>query len=278
MEVKLTSLGKLISDCWSRAEVETAKTIVKKHPSPSEEEITFLFSGEFRIAVEAASEKGMIEHAFLEDLHASIPNLSFEITRHTKGLIARINVHGRWHEGRVSGADLGIVILRPLVRVRNAGTTVEFHRNHGNGLLAQAKLGKQLGLTGKLKWDTLTQRQQDLFPKLHEYYSLLLYRLQGQTNLKPFSWQLCKKYSVEQAQEWLQTNVFPAELSSTEVLRMLFARAIGTEDPKLIKTIIDPSISDARSIEVHIFWPDGGGPPPSLSVYQSQTVQQQIRH
>jgi hypothetical protein len=282
MDVNLTTLGQLIESCWNCAETETAKGVAQKHPTPTEEEITFLFSGELRMAIAAASAAGEVVRAFLRDLRNSIPNLDFGITQRVGGLIARVNLHGRWHEGKVSGADLGIVIMRPVVWIAGAGTKIEFRRNRGTGLLAQAKLGRRLDPDGAHKWGTLTKPQQRLLPKRRDYYSLLLYRLDGEKELKPFGWQLCKAHTVRQAEQWLQSNAFPEEISSSEVLGKLFAGTIGTQDSKLIETIIDPNASDARSIEIDIFWPDGAGPPPSYPLSEThgekQRMQQRIRH
>lgn len=280
MDVKLTNLGKLIEGCWNRAEGETIQAIAQKHPAPDEDEITFLLSGELRTAVAEASDAGRVETAFLTDLRQSIHTLDLDITRWTSGLIARVNRHGRRHEGKVSGADLGVVIMRPLVRLAFGGTSIEFRRDHATGLLAQAKLGRQADPSdGGHAWDGLTRPQERLYPKRRAYYSLLLYRLNGQNadELKPFGWQLCRQHTVKQVQKWLQVDAFPEEISSSEVLRKLFAGSIGTENPKLIKSVIDPPKLEARSITIHIFWPDGAGPPPSPLLHRQQQGNQQVQ-
>jgi len=281
VDVKLTTLEQLIERCWNSAEVETAKAVVQKHPSPSEEQLTFLFSGELRRAIGDASSARRIETAFLADLRRSIPRLDLGVARRAGGLVARVNLHGRWHEGNVSAADLGIVITRPLVRLSPGRINVEFRRDHPTGLLAQAKLGRAVGPTeGGHAWGRLTQSQAGLFPKRRGYYSLLLYRLNGQNSdeLEPFAWQLCRNYTVRQVKKWLRSDAFPGEISSSEVLRRLFARMIGTEDPKVIQTIIDPTGAGAHSIELQIFWPDGSGPPPSFPLCELQHKRQEVHH
>jgi hypothetical protein len=98
-EVKLTTLGKLIEHYWNQAEAETAKAVAEKHHSPNEEEVTFLFIGELRTSVENASVTGQVERAFLTDLR-SVPGLDDAVARRGSGLVARVNFHGRQHEGR----------------------------------------------------------------------------------------------------------------------------------------------------------------------------------
>ena len=111
MDVRLENLGKLIEECWNQAEGETIQAVAQKHPAPDEDEITFLFSGELRNSVAKASEAGRVEKAFLKDLRQSIPAADLDMTRWSSGLVARVNRHSRSHEGKVSGADLGVVIL-----------------------------------------------------------------------------------------------------------------------------------------------------------------------
>jgi hypothetical protein len=155
--------------------------VAQRHPAPDEDEITFLFSGELRNSVTEASETGSVEEAFLKDLRQSIPASALDMRQWTRGLVARVNRHSRWNEGKVSGADLGVVIMRPLVQLGFRGNSIEFRRDHATGLLAQAKLGRP-GRSGHA-WDGLTRPQEDLYPKRREYYSLLLYRLNGQTQM-----------------------------------------------------------------------------------------------
>lgn len=280
MNVRLANLEKLIEECWNRAEGETIQAVAQQHPAPDEDEITFLFSGELRNSVADASAAGRVKMAFLKDLYQSIPASDLDMRQWTRGLVARVNRHSRWHEGKVSGADLGVVIMRPLVQLAFGGDSIEFLRDRATGLLAQAKLGRQEdpGRSGHA-WDGLTRPQERLYPKRREYYSLLLYRLNGQNadELSPFGWQLCREHTVRQVQKWLRLGAFPKEISSSEVLRKLFARSIGTENPKLIESVIDPPEQEARSITVHIFWPDGAGPPPSVLLHRRQQGNQQVQ-
>jgi hypothetical protein len=160
------------------------------------------------------------------------------------------------------------------------GARVEFRRDNTTGLLAQAKLGLLAGsANGKRKWDDLTKTQERLYPKRRKYYSLLLYRLSGErlSELGPFAWQLCKQYTVKRVKQWLKSDTFPDEVSSSDVLERLFARAIGIEDSKIIDTIIDPDALDFRSIELQISWPDGAGPPPCVDLYQQEHQEQRVQ-
>jgi hypothetical protein len=91
----------LIQRCWNQAEAETAKAVAEKYHSPNEEEVTFLFTGERRTAVEKASAAREVERAFLTDLR-SISGIDDAVVRRGSGLMARVNLHGRQHEGRIN--------------------------------------------------------------------------------------------------------------------------------------------------------------------------------
>jgi hypothetical protein len=277
-EVKLTTLGKLIERCWNQAEAETAKVVAEKYHSPNEEEITFLFTGELRIAVEEASAAGKVENAFLTDL-CSVSGLEDAVARRASGLIARVNFHGRRHEGRKSASDIGIVIRRPLVQRTSYPARVDLHQDHAIGLLAQAKLGHcEVPTNSICTWKSgLTQNQVRLFPERCDYYSLLLYRLADQKELRPFRWQLCKSHTVEEIKHWLHSDTFPEEMSSSHVVRNLFAGTIGTKNKAVIQTIIDAPGSGGRFIDLHISWPDDVAPPPFLQLQQPKQTKLRVQ-
>jgi len=284
MDIKLNLLEMVVQECWSRAEDNVIQSVAQKHHAPQEDEITFLFCGELRREVERVSDAGGVEAAFLADLLGAIPDLRTDITRTFHGLIARVNQHPRWHEGKISGADLGVVVVRPVVRLGFRGSGINFIQDHARGLLAQAKLGRQPNLsTNGHEWDGLTESQKRLYPKRRGYYSLLLYRLRGANadQLTAFGWQLCEGHTLRHVKKWLKTDAFPAEILSSEVIGRLFDGSIGTDDPKIIEKVIDPPKSAVRSVTIHIFWPDGKGPPPSfpLRLHQQgcQQVQQRVR-
>lgn len=82
------------------------------------------------------------KHAgFLEDLQREFPDIAMESFSDFNGLIARVNLHNRWHEGRYSASDRGVVIRRPFAQ-RVGAYEVEIVRNQSSALLAQAKLGR----------------------------------------------------------------------------------------------------------------------------------------
>jgi len=276
LEIELANVGRLMACCWDSAESNLRILVAQKHPSPSEELITALFAGEFRTEIAKASSAGKVERAFLNDVRTAIPDLDLEIVQRASGLVARVNLPNRWHEGHLSAADISVVVRRPIVDLAFGGRRVEFHRDHATGLLAQAKLGQPVKQAkGTRKWNHMTLPQERLYPKRRKYYSLLLYRLNGPkaNELEAFRWQLCSEFTLKKVKSWLVSDIFPDEISSSEVLTRLFARTIGTEDPKIIETIIDPKANDVHSIDLQIFWPDDGGPPPSVELHQEHQAQ-----
>jgi hypothetical protein len=243
--------------------------IAKTQPNPPEELITALLEGHLRGAFEEASKNRQIESAFVEDLRSQIRGFSRADAQRFTGLIATVNPHTKPHEATVSGADFGLLIVRPQIRTSGwAHETVHCSRDHATGLLAQAKLGHQKKRGLGHRWNGLKQNQADLLPNLRSYYSLLLYRLNGMngTELEPLRWQLCHDSTVEDVKSWLRLDAFPDEIPSSEVLIRLFHRQIGTEDPDIIKNVIAPEKAKARVIEIYISWPPGAEPPSSCSL------------
>jgi len=273
-------LGRVIAGCWAEAESNLAKLIALKHPNPPEELITDLLAGELRQSVALASGSHMVEHAFLEDLEEQVPNLNVSDARRFGGLIATVVPHNKSHEGCVSAADLGVLILRPQIWLNGWGNqTIECSRDYATGLLAQAKLGHHKKHRKGYRWNTLKKKQKELFPKRREYYSLLLYHLKGKdlNEFDPLRWQLCHESKVEDLTTWLRSDRFPDEKTSSDILRMLFNGQIGATDRETIQSVIAPTQEDHRVIEIRIFWPDGSGPPPSLHL-QQEHHQQTVVH
>jgi hypothetical protein len=280
VEIELANLRGLIQACWNSAETETIKTIAAKHPSPDEENITFLLAGELRAAVANASKAGKVQMAFLADLRRSIHAANLDCMKWSTGLIARVSFHNRSHEGKLSAADLGVVIVRPRVHVEASGTRIEFNRDYATGLLAQAKLGREANSkSGRRKWTRLTKPQSTRYLERSDYYSLLLYRLDGKETgeLQPFTWQMCKEHTLDEVRTWLRLDSFPEELSSSELLRYLFARMVGTDDPRVIDQIVDPEKSMLDSISIRIFWPDRFGPPSTVELHDEQSLQRHVQ-
>jgi hypothetical protein len=284
MEIGLVKLGQLLARCWERAETETAAVIATKYHAPCEEEITFLFTGELRAIILAASNARHIESAFMEDLREQIPDLPEDAERRLKGLIARVNFHRRQHESRHSAADLGVVVRRPFVELTNSGRHLHLRLDAGRGLLAQAKLGRTADAARGFSWGRLRPSQMRLIPIRAGYYSFLLYRLVGSDGreLRPLRWQLCDgQESVDSIKQWLRADAFPNEKSSAEIIRALVAGSVGTEDPTIIDDLIDPLTDGGRTIDIDVFWPEGTAPPGTVEleryVQEPQKVFQLLR-
>ena len=280
LEIKLNKLAGVITRCWTQAETNLAQAIAVEHWNPPEEFITFLLEDKLRLAVNAASASGQIERAFLADLRSQIDGFSHSDDHKFAGLIASVNPHTKPHESKVSAADFGLLIIRPQVRLRQWSLeNIECSREHATALLVQAKLGHNKQ-GQEYRWGRLKKKQEDLFLQHQQYYSLLLYRLRGMeaNKLEALSWQLCHGATVEDAKNWLRSGIFPGEIQSSDLLKRLFARQIGTEDPQIIKTVIAPDAHTRRTIEIHISWPPGSGPPPScrLRHYHRETIEQKI--
>src|ERR1700680_315100 len=105
MQIKLPKLGRIIADCWKGAESRMQEVVPNKYPRPSEEELTFLLSGELRCEVDEASKRRRFEGAIKEDLRQHFAD---DQLRWFSDLKARVNFHSRTHEGRCSAADFGV--------------------------------------------------------------------------------------------------------------------------------------------------------------------------
>jgi hypothetical protein len=278
MDLALPKLNEIIAECWARAEEKTIQAVAEKYPAIAEEQITFLFGGELRTAVAQASARNEFATAFLADIESQFPDVSANSLSGLGGLIAQVNLHNRWHEGHRSAADMGIVINRPSLFLA-ASDLIQVIRDRSQGLLVQAKLGQATSEDTKMKWRTLTPKQQKLIPAHERYYTLLLYRLRGssKTDLGQFGWQLCGGHTVREIKDWLSRGTFPNETRSAEVIRNLGVGSIGTADPCLIERYIDPKNSQTSAIEIRVFWPDGEGPQEFVSVRQETSVVVQVR-
>lgn len=269
MEIRLQKLGDLIASCWERAEAATARAIEEKYFDPPEECITFLFASELRFVVGQASTAKAFEQAFMGDLRHQFPGLG-DALKSRGGLLARVNLHSRRHEGLLSASDLGIIVTRPSLYGHPGSLQIQVLRDKPRGLMAQAKLN---GLTGKgsLRWGSLTDKQEDLLPDHLDYCALLLYQLEGahRNKLAPFRWQLCRGFSVPDLKGWLRSGTLPKESSSRDIIRALSAGTVGTGSPEIIGKIVDPRSSRFGAIEIRVFWADGDGPPEWVSLLGS---------
>lgn len=273
--MRIETVAELLSGCWRAAEDAT----VEQCSGASEEEITFFFRKQFERVVEEASERGSFERAFLIDLDQSFWEFGrFQLEQIARGLIASVNFHRKSHEGRVSGADLGIVLARPNV-TRGVGDELRIEREWMRALLAQAKLGIPKG--DRHEWGTLTRSQLALVPRHLDYYALLLYRYadRKRARLLPFAWQSCHEHQIGDAVEWLRTDRFPEELDSETVIRRLARGAIGTSAPQVIGDVIDPHNEATDYLEIRITWRPGADPPPLYQRFVAEQPQRAVlRH
>jgi hypothetical protein len=281
MEIRLNALGQVIARCWEIAEEATTRVVAEKYHNPAEENITFLFSGELRAAVVEASSRHAFAHAFWADLHSEFPELDNHTLLQVSGLVARVNLHSRRHEGRRSASDLGVVITRPSVRGHHGSPQVEIVRAHARALMAQAKLNTRQELRdGRVRWRSLTRAQQRLLPIHQDYSALLLYRLEGtaRSELAPFKWQTCRAHTIGEIKTWLRFGTFPHEMASADVIRGLSTGEVGTDAKSVIECFVDPPSSWPNVIEIHVNWPDGTGPPEHLRLQRKveQKARQQV--
>jgi hypothetical protein len=275
MIIELQNLGAVVASCWERAEETTRQAVAEKYSAPGEEQVTFLFGGELRAAVTDASNGRQFEAAFLEDLQREFHDIATDSLSNFNGLIARVNLHNRWHEGRYSASDLGVVIRRPFVQ-RVGAYEVEIVQDQCSALLAQAKLGRpDEKHEGRMKWGKLTKKQATLIPTHQDYYALLLYRLAGTSgnDLSQFGWQLCRNHSVPKIKAWLRDDRFPEEIRSRDMIWGLSAGVVGTGSESVIERCIDPQNTRAGAIEIHVFWPPGEGPLNQVSLQHEARVE-----
>jgi len=280
-QIRLNKLSAVIAQCWASAEEEARAAIREKYWRPTEEQITFLFSGALRGAVESASRARKFEVAFIADLVTSCPYLRSEIKNVAAGLMGSVNFHNRYHEGKRSGADIELLVTQPWAERSGWPEEVHLKTQYARALLTQAKLGRlktmQRNSADKISWRGLTASQKRLIPQHARYYSLLLYRLTDAESrvLGAFRWQLCNDSSVSDIQKWLRRGAFPAERDSVDVIGALATGTVGTDDQQVCSVIADPRRSPAQYIEIRVAWPDGRRPPDGLALRRRVAAHQQ---
>ena len=138
-------------------------------------------------------------------------------------------------------------------------------RDHGSGLLCQAKVKRRDG-----KWGKLSRNQMKVLPGRLPYLSLLLYEYSDMPrhNLLPFQWQSCRDVAIEDVDQWLKADAFPQTDDSETILDLLSQGAIGTDDKNIISEFICPPTRPALTIR--IWWPDGGAPRSPVQVHQAK--------
>jgi hypothetical protein len=176
---------------------------------------------------------------------------------------------------RITGGDIGILIIRPNVYEQGDYIRITDHRR---GLLCQAKLKNQKG-----KWGSFTKRQVQVLPERLSYLSLLLYSYgdEARRSFNPFSWQLCNSAEFSEIRNWLKNDNFPKLVTSDHIVTNLGYGNIGTDDDAIIDSVISPSRNP--TLVIRITWPDDrrpGGLSSCIRIHsrQEKNVSQQIRH
>ncbi len=281
---------RIVDECWKAAETDLRASIETKHHDLDEEVITKLFYGEFRFALNRASEEQRISSAFLRDLKRAFPNFSTSscLKIIAENLVADVSLQSRKREG-ITGGDFGFTITRPQVSVTGPSPyhitpSVADNRvkvltsKHQFGLLAQAKLK---GRTGK--WGRFKPNQVKVLPAHMEYLALLLYQYNDKERkkLSTFNWQICCNATIESAKEWLKLGKFPSLIKSSTLINQLGTGKIGTDDSETLDKVIRPTGKPHFSIMVS--WPRGKKPPSEMEIeswlikrtktLQKQTIQ-----
>jgi hypothetical protein len=265
------NLDKLISNCWSNAEIALRNQVREKYRDRDEEQITDLFHAELEIVLGVASKERLVEKAFLRDLGKAFPHIreSWLSSRVSRRLVATVSFHARDVEKK-TGGDVGIVLVRP--DIQQIGYWLMVHRERKRGLLCQSKI-----LRRDSKWGPLTKHQTKALRGKLSYLALLLYRYSDQDGerreLLPFSWQPAHKAKMQEINRWLAHNNFPDLQDSGQILRKLANGEIGTSDLKLIEKDVTPPQRPSLVIEVSWSDPDFPGPGGGICIPQSQTTE-----
>jgi|ERR1039458_4170900 hypothetical protein len=268
--MRIPTVGKLIIDCWVRAEEALRENVRKKFPDRDEEMITDLFHAELEDELAKVSGSGAVAQAFLVDLKSAFPKVDINDLRSkiARGLIATVSFHPRKKEEK-TGGDLGIVLVRPDVQETLYGwSELTIDRDYKRGLLCQAKIFRR-----NSKWGELSRTQQQTLPNKLKYFALLLYRYADQNGerreLISFIWQLAVDATVEEVKQWLAADKFPNPQNSQQLLGALVRDEIGTDDKEIIEREIAPPLRP--SLVIKIGWKNDDGPA-SVHVQQRSTA------
>ena len=86
-----------------------------------------------------------------QDSKSALPDIDmYVLAPRYSGLIAEVSLHKPQKE-KITGGDLGILLLRPLIRYSEPTITI---RDYRRGLLSQAKMKRKNG-----KWGGFTRKQ-----------------------------------------------------------------------------------------------------------------------
>ena len=271
--------GKLISDCWTIAEQALRAAVKNEFADRDEEMITDIFQAKLAVEVARVSASGAIARAFLSDLGRGFPRVvPNSLGQIAAGLGATVVFHPREAE-RKSGGDLGIVVVRPDVRMATR-STLSIRPKYRRGLLVQAKVFRR-----NSRWGALSKRQEQTLQKTMSYLSLLLYRYSDQRGprreLEPFAWQLVGDANIKRKSGWLASDSFPELRDSRQVLEGILSGQVGTDNDEAITTYIAPPARSSLVVRIH--WKDGEFPGDVVQVRErstytrQQTAMQKIR-
>lgn len=234
----------VVTACWESAEKDLKQEINENAPASDEEFITKTFHARFAKFLREASQKQYIASAFLADLGEGLPQVQdFYLQQIARGIVAEATLHRRATE-KMTGGDLGLVLIRPQVSYGWHSITIEDDKQ---GLLCQAKLRMKSG-----RWGTFTPRQKKVLPARLNYLVLLLFQYTDSKRrlLAPFSWQLCREMNFSQVETSLRQNSFPRLLSARQIIESLGRGSIGTGDAKIIDEIISPAQNPCITIRI----------------------------
>lgn len=254
----IPEITRTIVNCWMSAEVETRRLLSERHPDKDEEFITDFFHGELRNAVKKANSSKYIKDAFLRDLGDQFSDIrnSFELEEIAKGITATVTKHSREVEGSKTGGDIGITIIRPSVIADSFDPSLLHIEYYQRGLLCQAKIKRRPTKSRKRSyWDTIKGNQMNILSNHLDYLSLLLYEYNDvqRQNLRPFGWQLCIGYNLDEINTWFSKKEFPNRIDSEKIISKLGNDLIGTDDIDIIKQFINPKVRP--SLIFRIGWP-----------------------
>jgi hypothetical protein len=274
MIMKIPATTDLISDFWTTAELAAREALSSHHWDNDEEFITNLFIGELRRIVYEASNSGRVRAAFLQDLTKAFSDeLGGSLEQIAEDITATIVQHPRQVETK-TGGDIGLVIVRPIVRRTLDRSRFVIDDNYQRGLLCQAKVNRRAGRRKRSAYGSLTKNQKKILPSHMRYLALLLYRYADHDRryLDPFFWQPCDTMSsIDQVLECLKSGSFPEPLESRQVIDLLGNNRIGTDDKKIIAEYIAPEVRPA--LIIRIGWPKR----PPQEVLSQQRVQQEMK-
>ncbi len=132
-------LGKLIANCWMDAENSVRET-AREHWDKGEEFITELLNSSLEGEFRQVSENRFVEKVFLSNLKKAFPLITREsLSNVALGLIAPVSFHSKHVEAK-TGADLGIVVVRPDVQMSRFDKHLTIDHDNWRGLLCQAKI------------------------------------------------------------------------------------------------------------------------------------------